>query len=126
MLDEDYKKGGVKMLPTGKKDKGTVLQIIMYTIWMMVVSVIPAFGITGDLHLSVYAAVLIFLMGGVMLYFAFRLFEKKDNISARKLMLASVSYITLMQIVYVADKFITQQNKGFGKGLNTANRRAKE
>lgn len=106
MLDDDYKRGGFKMLPTGKKDKSTVLQIIMYTIWMMVVSVIPVFGITGALKLSIPAAILIFLMGMGMLIFAFKLYEKQDNISARKLMLASVSYITLMQIVYVVDKFI--------------------
>tara|TARA_R110002049_G_scaffold201337_6_gene372081 strand:+ start:1653 stop:2552 length:900 start_codon:yes stop_codon:yes gene_type:complete len=106
MLDEDYKKGGFKMLPTGKKDKGTIMQIIMYTVWMMMVSVMPAFGMTGDLHLSVVAAILVFLMGGVMLFFAFRLFENRDNLSAKKLMLASVSYITLMQIVYVIDKFV--------------------
>ncbi|MEE9363919.1 MAG: heme o synthase [Cellulophaga sp.] len=106
MLDEDYKKGGFKMLPTGKKDKGTALQIIMYTIWMMLISIIPVFGITGRLHLSIVAAVIIFLLGMVMLVFAFRLYEKRDNVSAKKLMLASVSYITLMQIVYVVDKFL--------------------
>jgi len=106
MLDEDYKKGGFKMLPTGKKDTGTALQIVMYTIWMIVISVIPVFGITGELTLSIPAAIIVFLMGMVMLVFAFRLYEKRDNPSARKLMLASVSYITLMQIVYVIDKFI--------------------
>ena len=106
MLDEDYKKAGFKMLPTGKKDKGTAVQIIMYTIWMIVISVIPVFGITGKLSLSIPAAIIIFFMGMVMLVFAFRLYEKRDNASARKLMLASVSYITLMQVVYVVDKFI--------------------
>ena len=106
MLDEDYKKGGFKMLPTGNKDKGTALQIIMYTIWMMVISVVPAFGITGRLQLSIPAAVIVFLLGAVMLFFAFKLYEKRDNISARKLMLASVSYITLIQVIYVLDKFI--------------------
>lgn len=106
MLDDDYKKGGFKMLPTGKKDTGTALQIIMYTIWMMVISVVPAFGITGKLQLSVPAAILIFIMGGAMLFFALRLYTKRDNGSAKRLMLASVSYITLMQIVYVIDKYI--------------------
>lgn len=106
MLDEDYKKGGFKMLPTGKKDKGSALQIIMYTIWMIIISVIPVFGITGNLHLSLPAAIVIFMMGAVMLFFAVRLFEKRDNATAKKLMLASVSYITLMQMVYVADKFL--------------------
>jgi protoheme IX farnesyltransferase len=106
MLDEDYKKGGFKMLPTGKKDKGTALQIIIYAFWMLIISIIPVFGITGRLQLSVPAAILVFLLGLGMLFFAFRLYERRDNKSARSLMLASVSYITLMQLVYVADKFI--------------------
>jgi protoheme IX farnesyltransferase len=108
MLDEDYKKAGFKMLPTGKKDKGTAVQIIMYTVWMIVISVIPVFGITGRLQLSVTGAIIILLMGLIMLFFALRLFEKRNNATARKLMLASVTYISLMQLVYVADKFISQ------------------
>lgn len=106
MLDDDYKKGGFKMLPTGKKDTGTILQIIMYTIWMIIISVIPAFGITGRLSLSIPAAIIVFLMGLAMLFFALRLFTNRDNTAARSLMLASVSYITLMQIVFVVDKYI--------------------
>ena len=108
MLDEDYKKAGFKMLPTGKKDKTTTIQIIMYTIWMIVISIIPVFGFTGRLHLSIPAAIIIFLMGVGMLIFGFKLYNKKDNKSARNLMLASVSYISLMQIVYVADKFLNE------------------
>jgi protoheme IX farnesyltransferase len=73
---------------------------------MMIISVIPVFGFTGRLKLSIVAAIIVFLMGTVMLFFAFRLYEKRDNVSAKKLMLASVSYITLMQMVYVMDKFI--------------------
>lgn len=106
MLDDDYKKGGFKMLPTGKKDAGTALQIILYTIWMIVISIMPVFGFTGRLQLSIVAAAIIFLMGLTMLVFAFKLYEKRDNKSARRLMLASVSYITLMQVVFVIDRFI--------------------
>ncbi|SHG65965.1 heme o synthase [Flagellimonas flava] len=106
MLDEDYKRGGFKMLPTGKKDTGTALQIILYTIWMIVISIMPAFGFTGRLHLSIPAAAIVLLAGLVMLIFAFKLYEKRDNVAARRLMLASVTYISLIQIVYVIDKFI--------------------
>ncbi|XLS29817.1 heme o synthase [Flavobacteriaceae bacterium M23B6Z8] len=106
VLYDDYKKGGFNMLPTGKKDKATAIQIIMYTIWMIVISVFPVTGLTGSLQLSIPGAVIIFLIGVGMLLFAFRLYKKRDNKSARQLMLASVSYITLMQIIYVADKFI--------------------
>ncbi len=106
MLDEDYKKAGFKMLPTGNKDKGTALQIILYTIWMIVISIVPVFGFTGRLTLSIPAAVIVLIAGLVMLFFAFKLYEKRDNPTARKLMLASVTYISLIQIVYVIDKFI--------------------
>jgi protoheme IX farnesyltransferase len=107
MLDDDYAKGGFKMLPTGKKDTGTVVLTIMYTIWMIVISIIPAFGITGRLSLSIPAAALVFIMGLVMLWYALRLYEMRDYKSARNLMLSSVSYITLMQVVYVIDKFLS-------------------
>jgi protoheme IX farnesyltransferase len=73
---------------------------------MMLLTVGPVLGITGRLHLSGTAAVIIFLMGSVMLWFAIQIYKKRENVSARKLMRASVSYITLMQIVYVADKYI--------------------
>lgn len=106
MLDEDYKKGGFKMLPTGKKDAATLLQIILYTIWMIVISIMPVFGITGRLILSIPSAIIILIMGLCMLIFAFRLYEKRNNKAAKNLMLASVLYITLMQVVFVADKFL--------------------
>ncbi|WP_222983209.1 heme o synthase [Flagellimonas meishanensis] len=107
MLHDDYKKGGFKMLPTGKRDAGTAFQIILYTIWMIVISVVPAFGITGRLHLSIPAAIIVLLSGLVMLFFALRLYQIRDNTSARRLMLASVTYISLIQIIYVIDKFIS-------------------
>ncbi|MBJ7882218.1 heme o synthase [Gelidibacter salicanalis] len=105
-LFDDYKKGGFFMLPTGKRDKGTATQTIRYTIWTVLVSIIPAFGVTGDLKLSIVAAVVVFALGLVMIYYALELFKKRTAIAAKQLMIASVSYITLLQIVYVADKFI--------------------
>jgi protoheme IX farnesyltransferase len=105
-LHEDYQKAGFNMLPTGKPDKATAVQIIMYTAWTILVSVIPVFGFTGALQLTVVGGVLVFLIGLGMLYYAIQLFKKRTVVSARQLMLASVIYITLVQIVYVADKFI--------------------
>jgi protoheme IX farnesyltransferase len=105
-LFEDYKKGGFFMLPTGKQDKGTAVQTIMYTVWTIIVSIIPVFGFTGRLELSIVAAVIVFIIGLWMLYYAIRLFKKMTEKAAKQLMLVSVSYITLVQIVYVIDKFI--------------------
>ena len=106
VLYDDYKKAGFNLLPTGKRDKATALQIIMYTFWMMIVAVIPVTGLTGALKLSVVSAIIISIFGLVMMLYAFRLYHRRDNIAARQLMLASVLYITVIQIIYVIDKFV--------------------
>ncbi|WP_223551429.1 heme o synthase [Aestuariivivens sp. NBU2969] len=105
-LYTDYEKAGFFMLPTGKQDKGTAVQTIMYTIWTILVSVIPVFGFTGKLQLSILAAIIVLLLGLWMLYYAVRLFNVMTERAAKQLMLVSVSYISLVQIVYVIDKFI--------------------
>lgn len=105
-LYEDYKRGGFFMLPTGKQDRGTAVQTIMYTIWTILISIVPVLGITGELKLSIVAAIIVFLLGLVMLYYALQLFKKMTEKAAKQLMLSSVFYISLIQIVYVLDKFI--------------------
>ena len=105
-LYDDYKKAGFFMLPNGKRDKSTALQAVLYTLWTVLASLIPVFGVTGKLYLTPVSGVIIGLIGLVFLYFAMRLYKIKTNKVAKQFMIASVSYITLLQIVYVADKFI--------------------
>lgn len=105
-LYEDYEKAGIFMLPTGKKDKGTALQVMLYTIWLIIASLLPVLGYTGQLFISPIAAVLVFLLGLWMLFYAVRLYQMRTAKAARTLMLVSVSYISLLQIVYIVDKFL--------------------
>jgi len=106
-LFEDYKKGGFYMLPTGKQDKGTAVQTIMYCVWTVIISILPVFGFTGSLHLSVVGAIIVFGLGLWLIFYGIRLFRQMSEKAAKQLMLVSVSYITLVQIVYVIDKFIS-------------------
>jgi len=105
-LYDDYKKGGFFMLPTGKRDKGTAFQTVIYTVWTILASLVPALGVTGALFLSPIAAIVVGGLGVFMLYWAIQLYRKKDAVTAKKLMLSSVTYITLLQIVFVVDKFL--------------------
>lgn len=105
-LYEDYEKAGFFMLPTGKKDKGTAMQVILYTIWLIVASLLPVLGYTGQLYVTSIAAVVVLLLGLWMLFYAIRLYQLRTAKSARTLMLVSVSYITLLQLVYIFDKFL--------------------
>jgi len=105
-LYEDYEKAGFFMLPSGKKDKSTALQIILYTVWLIIASLLPVLGYTGKLYLTYYSAVIVFLLGLWMLFYAVKLYQTRTSKSAKTLMLVSVSYITLLQLVYILDKFL--------------------
>ena len=106
MLDDDYKRGGFKMLPTGRRDQSTAFQIIVYGFWTILTSIIPVFGFTGELVISVPAAVLVGISGLYMMIPAFHLFNTLDTKFAKQLMLRSVLYISLIQLIYVLDHFL--------------------
>jgi len=102
---DEYKKAGFNLMPTGEKNQKATKLILMYTFFMLVVSVIPAFRITGSLYLLPASAIIIFALGLVMLYYGIKLHKEQTDKMARKLMLSSVLYITLIQIIFVIDKF---------------------
>ena len=106
LSDDDYKKAGFKMLPTGKKDKSTAFQIVFYTIWTILVSLIPISGFSGLLTISYMSGLLIFLAGLFMLYKAINLMLYMNNLNASKLKYASIFYLTFIQIIFVVDKFM--------------------
>ncbi len=106
IMDNDYKKAGFKMLPTGNPDRATAFQIVFYTLWTVIISITPFTQYSGDLRLSVGALVGLILIGVYFLYHAIVLMQKRTEEAAKKLMYASITYISLLQIIYVIDKWI--------------------
>ena len=104
---DDYKRAGFKMLPTGKRDNGTAFQIVFYTIWMILVSILPYFSFTGTFSIGVPSLILILAAGIFMLTQALRLMKYKDNQNAIRLMYTSIFYLTFIQIIFVLDKLLT-------------------
>ena len=102
---DEYKKAGFNLMPTGEKNQKASKLIIIYTLFMLVISIFPIFRVTGSLYLLPLSATLIFILGIVMLYYGIKLHKEQTDLMARKLMLSSVLYITLIQIIYVIDKF---------------------
>ena len=105
---DDYKNAGFKMLPSGKKDNATAFQIVFYTLWMILVSILPYFSFTGSLSIGIYSLILILLSGLFMLLQAIRLMNYKDKQNAIRLMYTSIFYISFIQIIFVIDKFSAQ------------------
>ena len=103
---DEYKKAGFNLMPMGKKNKKAVVQIFIYTVCLIIVSVIPVLKMTGSFYIYPITAVILVLLGSVMLYYAVKLYKYQTNKEARQLMLSSVLYITLIQVIYVVDKFL--------------------
>ena len=107
LMDDQYKKAGFKMLPSGAPDQATAFQIVFYTLWTVVISLIPAFYSTGLLRLSTFATLGIIALGGVFIFFSLRLMFYKTQAEAKQLLRVSILYITGIQLVYVLDKILT-------------------
>ncbi|SNR67528.1 heme o synthase [Lutibacter flavus] len=103
---DEYKKAGFNLMPMGQKNKKAVIQIIIYTICLIIVSIIPVLKMTGSFYIYPVTAVILVALGSTMLYYAIKLYKHQSNKEARQLMLSSVLYITLIQVIYVVDKFL--------------------
>ncbi len=107
---EDYQKAGIQLLPSGNQDHKSAFQIVFYTFWLLPVSISPLlldyFSIYSQLDLSLMGAIIVFLLGAVFLFQAFQLLKTKQIIDAKKLMLCSLIYLPVVQIIYIIDKYI--------------------
>lgn len=101
VADEDYKKAGFKLLPSGgKKDLATAIQIMIYTLFLIPLGLLPAiFGITG-----IKSAVVVTICGVLFLSQTFSLMKDCSRKSALKIMFGSFIYLPLVQIAYLLDK----------------------
>jgi protoheme IX farnesyltransferase len=99
--DDDYKKAGFKLLPSGgKKDLNTAMQIMIYTMFLIPLGLLPAtFGITG-----LNSAIVVTVCGVLFFTQTFSLMKSGDRRSALKIMFGSFMYLPVVQIAYLLDK----------------------
>ena len=106
----DYERAGIKLLPSGYPDHKSAFQIVFYTFWLLPISIAPSllkyFFIDSSLDLSLIAAIFVFFLGVVFLYQALQLLKTKKVSDAKKLMICSLIYLPILQIIYITDKFI--------------------
>lgn len=101
VADDDYKKAGFKLLPSGGgKDLNTAIQIMIYTLFLIPLGLLPAtFGITG-----IYSAVVATICGAAFFAQTFALMKTGSRQSALRIMFGSFIYLPVVQIAYLLDK----------------------
>lgn len=100
VADEDYKKAGFKLLPSGGgKDINTAIQIMIYTLFLIPLGLLPAkFGITG-----LDSAIVATVCGVAFLAQTFSLMKTGSRQSALRIMFGSFLYLPIVQIAYLMD-----------------------
>ena len=104
--DEEYKKAGFKMMYGGVKGAYPVYISTFCAIVMTGISILPYFIDLQVLNLSFISSLIIFSLGIWFVKNSYMLLKELDNQSARKLMISSLVYLPLMQLVYVLDKWV--------------------
>lgn len=98
---EEYAKAKIPMLPVTHGSKFTRLQILLYTILLVIVTVLPY--LTGMSHLIYLATALI--LGAIFIYFAIKLARKEDDVLAMKTFFYSINYLMLMFAALLVDHY---------------------
>lgn len=101
VADDDYKKAGFKLLPSGGgKDLNTAIQIMVYTLFLIPLGLLPTkFGMTG-LDSGIVATV----CGAAFFAQTFSLMKTGSTQSAKRIMFGSFLYLPIVQIAYLLDK----------------------
>ena len=100
VADDDYKKAGFKLLPSGgKRALNTAIQIMIYTLFLIPLGLLPAkFGITG-----IDSAIVVTVCGVLFLSQTFTLMRSGSRASALRIMFGSFLYLPIVQIAYMLD-----------------------
>ncbi|GIR06256.1 MAG: protoheme IX farnesyltransferase 1 [Gammaproteobacteria bacterium] len=99
---DEYAKENIPMLPVTHGISFTKLQIILYTIIMLLVSLFPYFVMMSGVFYLVSALVL----GSIFLWYAFRLYGDDSNSLAMPTFQYSIYYIFLIFLALLIDHFM--------------------
>ena len=100
VLDDDYKKAGFIMLPTGGRNKSAAFQTLVYTLSLIPVGLMPfVFNMSGWVSAVIIGATAVYFS-----YRSFQLYREQSIESARRVMFASFIYLPVVMIAMVLDK----------------------
>ena len=99
---EEYAKVNIPMLPVTHGPDFTRLQILLYTILLLIVTLLPY--LTGMSGLIYVGSAILLDIG--FIYFAILMMRKKDNKTAMKTFVYSIAYITVLFAALLIDHYL--------------------
>ncbi|HEY0293986.1 MAG TPA: heme o synthase [Bordetella sp.] len=100
--EQDYAKSGLPMLPITHGRRYTQLQILLYSLGLLAVTLLPYAMRTSGLPYLLCALVL----GGLFVRHAWRLFQSYSDAQARRLFRYSILYLSLLFAALLVDHWV--------------------
>ncbi len=98
---KEYEKVGMPMLPVTHGEKYTLLQIVLYTVILTIVTMMPfSVGMTGIIYL-VFATIL----NGIFLYYVVMLYRQYSDKLSKKIFKYSILYLGLIFLALLIDHY---------------------
>lgn len=98
---EEYAKSGLPMLPVTHGEEYTRLQILLYTIILVAVTLMPfAMRMSGFIYLGSVA-----ILNAVFMWYAYSLYRKYSDALAKSMFKFSILYLTLLFAALLVDHY---------------------
>ena len=98
---DDYEKAGIPMLPVTHGNAFTRLFILLYTILLVLITILPYLsGMSGMIYL-----VTALILGGMFLWFAIRLTRDENNELPMKVFRFSINYLMVLFAALLVDHY---------------------
>ncbi|MBC8171029.1 MAG: protoheme IX farnesyltransferase [Anaerolineae bacterium] len=102
LVNADYTRADVPMMPVARGEPATRVQILLYSVQLVLVSLLPAFfGALGAIYL-VGAA----LLGVEMIRLSVRLIQVADKAMARRTYKYSTAYLAFLFLLMIVDRLL--------------------
>lgn len=102
LVNADYARANVPMMPVANGEQVTRYQILLYSVQLLLISVLPwAFGVLGVIYL-----VLAVLLGGGLVWWSVRLLRDGSKAVARSTYKYSTAYLAFLFLTMMIDRLL--------------------
>ncbi len=100
MLQQEYERAKIPMLPNVRGGEEARRQIVLYSLLLVAITVL----VFGFQLLGLFYLLAALLLGGLFIYYAVRLWREASTFAARRLFRYSIIYLTLLFAAMVVDR----------------------
>jgi protoheme IX farnesyltransferase len=102
LVNADYTRAQVPMMPVARGEASTRWQILLYSVLLIVITLVPTpIGMLGLFYLL--SAV---LLGAGLLFYAVKLIQAKSNLAAKQMFKYSTAYLAVLFLMMMIDRAV--------------------